>query len=91
LRLKLSHRMIFNVIWLKAYRNQYKPLRKLGKRQAKKKSRQNVYKIGILWLFFSALFFTPQHSIGYQSFEASRKMTRHQQSFTRHGFDTTSN
>ena len=35
-------------------------------------------------------FFTSQRTIGYQSFEASRKMTRHQQSLTWHGFDTTS-
>jgi len=38
----------------------------------------------------SIFVFTSQHSIEYQSFEASRKMTRHQQLLTLHGFDTTS-
>ncbi len=41
-------------------------------------------------LGFFLVFFTSKHTIGYQSFEASRKMTRHQQSLTWHGFDTTS-
>jgi len=39
---------------------------------------------------WTSFFFTSQHTIGYQSFEASSKMTRHQQSSTWHGFDTTS-
>jgi len=31
-----------------------------------------------------------QNKIGYQSFEPSRKMTKHQQSLSWHGFATTS-
>jgi len=42
---------------------------------------------GIALAYF---FLTSQHTIGYQSFEASRKITRHQQSLTWHGFDTSS-
>jgi len=52
--------------------------------------RQNLFVITRLIIVVKCHFFTSQHTIGYQSFEASRKMTRHQQSLTWHGFDTTS-
>jgi len=39
---------------------------------------------------FLFVFYFPTQDWLYQSFEASRKITRHQQSLTWHGFDTTS-
>jgi hypothetical protein len=50
-----------------------------------------TFNVALNALFFYVLnFFSSQHMIGYQSFEASRKMTRYQKSLSWHGFDTTS-